>query len=232
MKLIQTKRWDTAKYLVAPASTGDISWIAGLEAAAYSPRDAIPEHVLREWHGANPAGFSVIRTRSGKRVGHIDILPLRPDALSALIEGTILEREIPGSSLFGPDEKDKIKDLYVESVIIRPPREASIVPAAIGLLGSFPSLIARIVDPSQVRTLYAIGASREGERLLKRLGFERRQAASGKAQRHPLFAASFPVLADRISAFRRRSYRETRAPSGAAAAGSRASRKAGPGREK
>jgi hypothetical protein len=192
-----------ARYEIVPAGRGDISWIAGLEAGAYSPEDAIPELVLQKWYGANPAGFSVIRTHDGKRIGHIDILPLRPDALSALIGGTILEREIPGSSLFGLDEKDKIKDLYVESVIIRPPREVSMAPAGLCLLKSFPSLIARIVDPSQVRTLYAIGASREGERLLKRLGFERRQAASGKAQRHPLFAASFSVLAGRL----RRSFR-------------------------
>jgi hypothetical protein len=188
-----------ARYEIVPAGRGDISWIAGLEAGAYSPEDAIPELVLQEWYGANPAGFSVIRTHDGKRIGHIDILPLRPDALSALIGGTILEREIPGSSLFGPDEKSEIKDLYVESVIIRPPREVSMAPAGLCLLKSFPSLIARIVDLSQVRNLYAIGASREGQRLLKRLGFGRIDKGSAGAGRHGFFAVGFDSLVRRLA---------------------------------
>jgi hypothetical protein len=189
-----------ARYEIVPAGRGDISWIAGLEAGAYSPEDAIPENVLRAWYGANPAGFSVIRTPDGKRIGHIDILPLRPEALKALIGGTILEREIPGSSLFGPDEKDKIKDLYVESVIIRPPACVSPAPAGLCLLRGFPSLIARVVDPSQVRTLYAIGASPEGRRLLKRLGFGRLETGPAKAGQHVFYSLAFSALAGRLSA--------------------------------
>jgi hypothetical protein len=189
-------------YEVAPVNPEDIAWIAGLEAGAYSPEDAIPGLVLQEWYEANPTGFSVIRTHDGKRSGHIDILPLRPDTLSALIEGKILEREIRGSSLYRPGEKDKIEDLYVESVIILRPEGCSNAPAIRHVLSNFMALIGRICDLSGVRNIYAIAASKAGERGLRSLGFSKLEIGRGRPDRHDIFVAAFPVLADRLSALK------------------------------
>jgi len=189
-------------YGIAPATPEDVAWIAGLESSVYSREDAVPEAVLKEWYAANPDGFSVVKTSAGENIGHIDILPLRPEALAALLEGRIVEKDIPGSALFRPGERDRIRDLYVESLIMRP---AGGGPSAAGLrlVEGFPCLIERICDASRVRMIYALAASAGGERLMKRLGFERFKEGLARADRHDIFAARFPALAERLASWRR-----------------------------
>jgi hypothetical protein len=84
------------EYRVQPATSRDISWIAGLERSVYSKNDAIPESLLREWYSANPHGFSIIRGLDRKPVGHLDLLPIRPRTMEAFSNGDILECEIRG----------------------------------------------------------------------------------------------------------------------------------------
>src|SRR5436190_12019019 len=84
-------------YCIEPANLDDIEWISQLEAEVYSPQDAIPERILKVWYAANPTGFSIIKTKDGERIGHLDILPLRKEFLGSLLEGKIKERELTGA---------------------------------------------------------------------------------------------------------------------------------------
>src|SRR5205085_2647294 len=47
-------------YCIAAATPEDVAWIARLEVDMYSARDAVPEHILKEWYNSNPDGFSVV----------------------------------------------------------------------------------------------------------------------------------------------------------------------------
>ena len=44
-------------YTVEPATLEEIDWLADLEAKVYSPEDAVPAHVLKEWYSCNASGF-------------------------------------------------------------------------------------------------------------------------------------------------------------------------------
>jgi hypothetical protein len=187
-----------AGYYMEPATAADVDWIARLEAQVYTAADAVPGHVLREWYESNPDGFNIIRMRNGERVGHIDLLPLRPATLRKFLEGTIVEKDIRGDSLYPPSERAQIKDLYVESIIVLPPKGYSNAPAILCVLTNFAALVERVCDPAQVESIYAMAASSSGERLLKRLGFDLLTPGDQRADRHGVFCARFGELSENI----------------------------------
>jgi hypothetical protein len=189
-----------AGYRISPAGPDDIQWIARLEAETYSADDAVPLHVLQEWHEANPDGFSVIRMRNGQKVGHLNLLPVRPATLEKFLQGKILEKEIRGDSLFKSKERAEIRDLYIESIIVLPPKGYSNAPAILCVLTNLHSLVGRLCDPSQVRKIYAMAASSRGDKLLRRLGFEVLSSKTGRADGHDVFQASFAALSNSIGA--------------------------------
>src|SRR5712691_7843998 len=96
-------------YHVEPAAPDEISWIAQLEEAMYSPADAVPQAVLEDWYDANPEGFSILK-RGEERVGHLDMLAPRPKVMHDFLNGDILEREIRGSDLYTSAEREVIQD--------------------------------------------------------------------------------------------------------------------------
>lgn len=65
-------------YSVEQATLAEIGWIAQLETQVYSSADAIPRRTLEEWYTANPHGFFIVRAPDGRKLGHLDILPLKP----------------------------------------------------------------------------------------------------------------------------------------------------------
>ncbi len=187
-------------YTIEPATPDEVEWVAELEAEVYPPEDAVPAHVLKEWYGCNPTGFSIVRMGNGQKIGHIDILPVKPATLGVFLDGNIVERDIRGDSLFAPNESDRIKDLYVESIIVLPPKGLSNAPAILCLLSRFIPLVRRMCDPSKIENIYAIAASASGESLLRRLGFDELKRGQNRRDQHDVFAAKFDHLAANIAA--------------------------------
>jgi len=185
-------------YRTVQASSKEIDWIADLERQVYTHEDAVPKHILKEWYKSNPTGFSVIRMTNSQKIGHIDILPIRPTTLNTFVEGNIVERDIRGDSLYAPGDRESIRDIYVESIIVLPPKGFSKVPAMLSVLKSFNGLVERICDPTRLDNVYAIAASTSGERLLRRLGFDLLVPSKNRADEHDLFVVKFIDLAARI----------------------------------
>jgi hypothetical protein len=177
------------QYQVEQASDSDMAFIAELEASVYSRADAIPEPILREWYSANPTGFSLVRSPSGKPIGHLDILPLRPATLDAFLKGDIVEREIRADCIYSVNDRKLITALYVESVILKPEGRRTAAAALICLLQAFPTIIGRIADASSLEKIYAVAATSRGEKLLRELGFGLERSADRRRDGHHLFGA-------------------------------------------
>ena len=186
-------------YHISPATYEEVDWIARQEEEVYLSGDAIPKHVLSEWYNANPEGFSVIKMPNGQKIGHIDLLPVRPNTLATFIEGNIVEKDIRGDSLYSPQERSQIKNLYVESIAVVPPKRFSNAPAVLCVLTNFGDLVARVCDLDTVENVYAIAASRSGEALLRRLGFDQIRPAQGRKDQHDLYRVAFADLAKNIT---------------------------------
>jgi hypothetical protein len=182
------------RFPLVQAELADIPWIAQLEASAYTAEDAVPESILMSWFQRNPHGFSVIENSKGERVGHIDILPLRTEVAQPFLKGRVVEREISPDWILPPSAKEHIRDLYVESIIIKKTAGLFASPALFCVLQNFGSLIERICSVSQVDNIYAIEATASGKKLITRIGFERCGEASARTDDHELFRISAAAL--------------------------------------
>jgi hypothetical protein len=187
------------KYRIDPATKDDIEWIAQLESEFYSAQDAIPKDILKEWYDVNPSGFFVIKMNDSRRIGHLDILPLRPKTLTLFLEGHLVERDIRGDSLYSVHEIEHIKNLYVESIILDPPEGCSRGLAILFLLCNFTLIVNRICDSSNLESVYAIAASKSGQRLMGRLGFNKISTSENRKDGHNLFAARYSELTQNIN---------------------------------
>ena len=152
------------------ATNDDLVWVAELQRGLFAEH-AIPLPILRDWYRANPNGFRIVRAANGERIGHVDVLPIRADALQRFVAGEIAEREIAGSSLHPPEERALVRDLYIESVIVLGESKAAHDAGVAELRQALPSIFASLGEPERLRDVYAAGATPAGNRFLQRLGF-------------------------------------------------------------
>lgn len=184
----------------SPATPDDLDWIFRLQIDTYSVQHAVARKKLDEWYGSNPDGFSIVKMNR-RKIGHLTIIPLRPNILESFVDGSVLEQNIHGENLFTPQEKQLIRNLYVESIIIDSPRGPSTLPIAAfaRLARDFIPLIARICDPSQLENIYALAESGRGERFMKGLGLVPVQSVEERADKRTLYVAKFETVKARIS---------------------------------
>jgi class 3 adenylate cyclase len=186
-----------SEYRIIPADQDDVAWAAKLAENVYAGIDVIPPEVMVDWFIANPNGFSVFK-RSGRTVGNLDILPVKPNSLTRLVSGSLLERDLTGDSIYRPEERHLIDALYIESLVIDPEMAIAGPRLILELLLNFGRIINRICVPAQIRALYAISASEEGTGLLTRLGFEPVGSAANRRDAHQLYLGNLAAVSDRI----------------------------------
>jgi len=182
-----------AHFTLENAVADDLPWIAALENKFFGEA-AVPLDILREWHAANPFVFTIIRNQKRTRVGHIDVLPVKDDALQMFVKGTIIERGIRGSSLYPPAERDNVKNLYVESVIIEGESDDEHKAAISELLRNIEEVFTDVANPANVEYVYGLAATRAGREFMERHGFDLISPADGRADHHPLYRASYAHL--------------------------------------
>lgn len=182
-----------------PATPDDLDWIFRLQIDAYTAQHAVARKKLEQWYGSNPDGFSIV-TMNGQRIGHLTIIPLRPNVLGSFADGTILEQNILEENLFRQDERHLIRNLYVESIIIDSAKGRSAPPfAAFAYLArDFIPLMSRICEPAQLENIYALAVSGRGERFMKGLGFVP-VTSQEKSDQRSLYVAQFGSVQARIS---------------------------------
>ncbi|HKO54784.1 MAG TPA: hypothetical protein VJ276_02830 [Thermoanaerobaculia bacterium] len=184
------------KFSLTPATADDIAWVAGLEEKQFRS-DAVPLAILREWFGANPNGFVILRDRHGKRIGHIDVLAVRPEAFELFVKGTITEQGLRAASLYGAAERANVRDLYVESVVVQGGEEHR---AAVSYLLTHveDGVFARVAEPANIRHVYGLAATGEGRNFMERKGFEVVSEADKREDGHPLYRIDYATLKQRL----------------------------------
>ena len=184
-------------YGIDAANRGDINWIARVQAEMYSVEDAVPEDILSDWYDHNPNGFWILKHK-GQPIGHLDLLPVKPEIFQDFIAGVIVERDLRGIDLYSPDQKALVRTLYVESVAIPAVHGNHRAWAVRHLLSNFFELVSRLANPDELSDLYAIAATIAGQRFLGRLGFGVVKPGPERKDRHDLFAGSLPDVGKRI----------------------------------
>jgi hypothetical protein len=140
-----------------------------------------------EWHRANPNAFLIIR-EDGRRSGQITLLPLRRRMLRALIDGSRNEGDIAIADIFPPQERLRIRDLYIESLIAERIHLGE-------LISRFDRHVSRLVDVRRLRRIYASPMTEAGRLLMANLNFSTHRGGA--------HSASFAALAEQTAAIRR-----------------------------
>ncbi len=183
---------------IASASIDDIGWIAQLESELFTGADVIPVEQLMEWYKINQTGFFIFKTEDGKRIGHIDILPLRPQIIESILEGELIEREIKGEYLYTPNEKNLIKNLYIECVAIKPTGRIRAIALQVFLSG-FGAIVGNICPVDNIEKIFAVAATKQGEQIMKNFGFTVAHEETKRKDGHKLFVGDMKTLRLRVS---------------------------------
>jgi hypothetical protein len=176
---------------ITPATGSDLDWVADLQRELFGTT-AVPLAILRDWYAANPNGFQIVRAGE-ERIGHFDVLPVKAGPLQQFTAGTIEERALRGSDLHSPNEREQVRDLYLESVIVLGASKAVHDAAVEEALRSLPPILASLGDPARLRFLYAVAATPAGDRFLRRIGFEQIAPATERVDRMPLYRLALPL---------------------------------------
>jgi hypothetical protein len=187
-------------YCVDAAEQTDLAWVAATEARLFSPLDAIPEEQLDEWYQVNRNGFALVRNKKSKRIGHLVMLPLKPDPLRAFISGRIVEHDVTGPDLYTEDVR-QIKSIYIESLALLGTRSERAV-ALRAILTNWQAIVSKLCDTSSLEDVYVIAASEAGRRFIPRLGFRVRTPAASRLDHHDLYSVSFQKLERVIASLR------------------------------
>ncbi|GAB4009236.1 hypothetical protein GCM10028808_17200 [Spirosoma migulaei] len=172
-------------YDIRLAQYDDIRKIYNIACTIYGGLDVMPYKTLISWYEKNPCSFYVIIDEDNEVVGNINILPLKEETLKSFLEGRLLERDITEEGIWGTAEKEYINYLYIESVVNLGGKEATKE-----LLKKIPTIITNFgCSHDSIKKLYCMSVSRQGQRLIKRLGFKEIVSVKLRRDGHTIFEA-------------------------------------------
>ncbi|HUU27532.1 MAG TPA: hypothetical protein VM123_06950 [archaeon] len=121
--------------------------------------------------------------------------------MTRFLNGEIIEREIRGDSLYSPQESEGISSLYIESFVALSECDKGNPLTAYKCIMNTPELIRRICTPSQVKSIYAIGASESGIKLMLDLGFDHIEYSKRRKDGHKVYCVCFFALSKNIATY-------------------------------
>jgi hypothetical protein len=184
----------TSRFVLRSAHKSDVDWVAAQEAKVYSEDDAIPSEILQEWFAANPYAFNIICDLHAARVGHLNLIPIKPNTLQMLLDGKIRERDVRADSIYSAAERDAVSCLWVESITIDVPNPYLRARALLNVFERAHDTIERLAHPASLTHFYALSATRAGDNLIKRFGFKVASARNKRTDGHDLYCASYEVI--------------------------------------
>ncbi|MGA2350226.1 MAG: hypothetical protein ABSF70_07330 [Terracidiphilus sp.] len=195
-------------YQVEPSRESDVRWAAELALQVYQGYDAIPEKVMLNWFQANPNGFSVVKRGDGVKVGNLDLLALKPNTLRDFIGGELLEKEILGDCLYGPDETASVRNVYVESLVV--PRhlfkdDTSNSAALHAIIASLSACILKlcekdIAEKGEIK-VYALSANPVVTKHLVEMGSQIVSHRDKRRDGHDLYCIDFKSLESQLKIY-------------------------------
>lgn len=199
--VVDPKPLSELRYKIEQSNVNDVKWAAKQATIVYGGHDVIPEKVMLDWFRANKNGFYVVKRGDGANVGNLDILPLKPNTMQKFLGGELLEKEILGDCLFGPNEKASVKDIYIESLVV--PKhlfddKTSNSFALYAVIGNLAECILGLCEPDAAERgeikVYALSANPTVALHLTEMGFEIASRKEKRRDGHDLYRLDFKSL--------------------------------------
>lgn len=141
---------------------------------------SVPTNVLRDWWRTAPSGLIGL-SRGTEVVGGISVWPITESTYARFLSGKLRERELTPKDLSPAIESSLF---YASEIAIRDDERKQIDSLVTLITGSIDLLISNHGFPIKI---LALGYSKEGENLMKKLGFHKLLEASEVSDQQPLF---------------------------------------------
>jgi hypothetical protein len=156
------------QYPVRPAGTKDLGRIVAFDQEAFCEDDMVPEETYAQWQSVDPHAFIVVDDADGSIVGYYSLLFIKPGTLQRFtLTSQPREKDFRGQDLCAPEDIPKQRAAYVFSLVA----SAAAPSLRYALMRNLTARCADCYRSGALRTLYAVAASRQGARLIRRAGF-------------------------------------------------------------
>jgi DNA-binding SARP family transcriptional activator len=182
------------QYRLKQATERDRKWIMMQKALAYPEELFLPAGRAKQWYDRYPSGMTIIK-KTGRRIGHVNLLALSSAAFDQFVAGSIGEEGIrPGDLL---SDRALIRNVYLESLVT-----GAGYPSAVGaMLLNLESIVRRMCEPDQLERIYTQPVSEASRRLVLDLGFELVSAAETRTDRQDLWSVQYTRLQQFVTSF-------------------------------
>ena len=133
----------------------------------YYGDEYVEGNVAEQWRAKNPYGFVEVINASGELCACFGLLGLTDDFRSQFFAGNATDTKLRAADVLGPDETKRCRALYISGIVVRDPMTLRSGKRTRVMLWV---LIQYYKDHFKFRisrTLYALAANKESEKLLK-----------------------------------------------------------------
>ena len=163
---------------------------ANILATSFYGRDAISDDVVEQWRLTNPNMYACVLNPSGEVESSFSVMPLTDSFLDQFIAGKVIEAQIAADDIIPPSDSRRSSRLYIGGVVVKDPRSPRGQMRIGAMLWAMLVYLRKFYGLKRKRTLYALAATKEGERLLKHLNFSLVCSASQREDGHDLYSLS------------------------------------------
>jgi hypothetical protein len=157
------------------------------------------------WWGRNQWIFAVLKSKTGQYLGYFDVLPLTPEGVKLIESGRYEEKDIGPEYILPPGRMRVAKKLYLAGIAVKEAgTEEGKSRTARLLLGMLTYMKHYYGDTP--RHVIAIGATKDGTRILESIQAKIISSSEGRRDKHNLyeFVSSPDLLASVRARARRR----------------------------
>ena len=166
----RTKEKGPTHLIFSPSSIAD-SWAeVQIGTELYGENDIVPFETLLEWKDVNDEMYMSLKDR-GQVVGYASLMPLEESIMLPLLQDKIRERDIPLKSI--KLWTDPRLSVYIATVTVKPSGNRKIdTERGAALIRHTVKWALSIQRQYDIKNWYGIGATKEGQHLFEKLGFE------------------------------------------------------------
>jgi hypothetical protein len=161
---------DEERLLFGHSTEVDLSQEVAIGLDLYGADDIVPLRKLRQWWERNPEMFLALKRLDGVMVGYSSVTPMKHETILRLLRDEIREADVDPQDIY-PYSTTMPLECYVASLTVVPgPNQRRYATQLIFHVARFIQELGR--RGVNITAFYAIGASDDGQRIARRLGFE------------------------------------------------------------
>ena len=166
-----------------PATENDITEIIKLDKQVFEKNDIVTEEVFRSWQIKNKIIFTVMYIKE-KFSGYYTILPLNDKALNAFIDGYLREKDIMPKDILEENDIHYCKSIYFYSIVINRRHTKFSLVLICDAARKLENIRRR---KKKLQNIYSVAATKDGDRLLRRFGFNLYVDGIDRPDKHRLY---------------------------------------------